>query len=145
MEFKLTHLIRGRPVRSGPALFLRIPLCCVVVMSRSRSVEPQPDLAYTYTLVHAFLKERSHKKAASALKRAATGIVTIDDSAQHEGSTLLKILREWRELKAAADARDSTSSDSDSDDFSSDEDREVEDNLTVPSTGMQKPCKILAC
>ena len=51
------------------------------------------------------MKERSHKKAASALKKAVTSIVTLDDSVQHEGSTLLKILREWRELKAAAEAR----------------------------------------
>jgi hypothetical protein len=54
-------------------------------------------------LVHAFLKERSHKKAASALKKAVTGIVTIDDKHdEHEGSTLLNILKEWRKLKAAA-------------------------------------------
>jgi hypothetical protein len=57
-----------------------------------------------YTLIHSFLKERSHTKAASALKKAVTGIITIDDGAEHEGPTLQKILEEWRELKAAADA-----------------------------------------
>jgi hypothetical protein len=57
-----------------------------------------------YTLIHSFLKERSHSKAASALKKAVTGIITIDDGAEHEGPTLQKILEEWRELKAAADA-----------------------------------------
>lgn len=57
-----------------------------------------------YTLIHSFLKERSHTKAASALKKAVTGIITIDDSAEYEGPTLQKILKEWRELKAAADA-----------------------------------------
>jgi hypothetical protein len=67
-------------------------------------VFPQFRLIDTYTLVHAFLKERSHKKAATALKKAVTGIVKIDDSVGHEGSTLLKILKEWRELRAAADA-----------------------------------------
>jgi hypothetical protein len=120
------HLIRY--VRSGP---VRHSFTCAsrafggfaVVMS---SIEPQPEIAAdlacmfssyslfhvspqrrsidTYALVHAFLKERSHKKAASALKKAATGIVTIDDNVQREGSTLLKILKEWRELKAAASA-----------------------------------------
>jgi hypothetical protein len=56
-----------------------------------------------YTLIHSFLKERSHTKAASALKKAVTGIVAIDDGVEHEGPTLQKILEEWRELKAAAD------------------------------------------
>jgi hypothetical protein len=57
-----------------------------------------------YTLIHSFLKERSHTKAASALKKAVHGVIALDDSAVHEGPTLQKILEEWRELKAAADA-----------------------------------------
>jgi len=57
-----------------------------------------------YTLIHSFLKERSHTKAASALKKAVTGTITIDDGVENEGPTLQKILEEWRELKAAADA-----------------------------------------
>ena len=57
-----------------------------------------------YTLIHSFLKERSHTKAASALKKAVNGIVTIDDAAIHDGPTLQKILEEWKELKGAADA-----------------------------------------
>jgi hypothetical protein len=79
------------------------------------------------------LRERSHTKAASALKRAVNGIITIDDTVVHEGPTLQKILQEWRELKAAADAmyaqclypffpylshsRDASSSDSDSGEY----------------------------
>ncbi|KAH9981146.1 SRP40, C-terminal domain-containing protein [Lactifluus volemus] len=100
------------------------------------------DLAYTYTLVHAFLKERSHKKAASALKKAVTGIVTIDDKHdEHEGSTLLNILKEWRKLKRLRVLGSSTSSDSDSvaDSSSSGDDSEVEDNLAVKSAGKLKP------
>ncbi|KAF8503408.1 hypothetical protein F5888DRAFT_984027 [Russula emetica] len=62
------------------------------------------DLTYVYTLIHSFLKDRSHTKAASALKKAVTGIVTIDDGAEYKGPTLQKILEEWRELKATADA-----------------------------------------
>ena len=57
-----------------------------------------------YTLIHSFLKDRSHTKAASALKKAVTGIITIDDGAEYKGPTLQKILEEWRELKAAEDA-----------------------------------------
>jgi len=57
-----------------------------------------------YTLIHSFLKERSHTKAASALKKAVNGIVTIDDAAIHDGPTLQRILEEWKELKAKADA-----------------------------------------
>ncbi len=55
-----------------------------------------------YTLIHSFLKEKSHIKAASALKKAVNGIITIDDKAVQPN--LQKILEEWRELKAAADA-----------------------------------------
>ena len=77
------------------------------------------------------MKERSHTKAASALKKAVNGIVNIDDAAVHDGPTLQKILEEWKELKAATDAmyvqwtmfiipylcysRDTSSSDSSSD------------------------------
>jgi hypothetical protein len=57
-----------------------------------------------YTLIHSFLKERSHTKAASALKKAVNGIVTLEDDAEYKGPTLQKILEEWKELKAAADA-----------------------------------------
>jgi len=57
-----------------------------------------------YTLIHSFLKDRSHTKAASALKKAVTGVITIDGGAEHKGPTLQEILEEWRELKAAADA-----------------------------------------
>ena len=57
-----------------------------------------------YTLIHSFLKDRSHTKVASSLKKAVTGIITIDDGAEYKGPTLQKILEEWRELKAAADA-----------------------------------------
>jgi hypothetical protein len=57
-----------------------------------------------YTLIHSFLRERSHTKVASALKKAVHGVITLDDSTVHEGPTLQKILEEWRELKAAADA-----------------------------------------
>jgi hypothetical protein len=57
-----------------------------------------------YTLIHSFLKQRSHTKAASALKKAVHGAITLDDSAVHDGPTLQKILEEWRQLKAAADA-----------------------------------------
>ena len=55
-------------------------------------------------MIHCFLKERSHTKAASALKKAVDGIVTIDDAAVHDGPTLQKILEEWKELKAVAGA-----------------------------------------
>ena len=37
-------------------------------------------------------------------KKAATGIITIDDGTEYNGPTLPKILEEWKELKAAADA-----------------------------------------
>jgi hypothetical protein len=57
-----------------------------------------------YTLIHSFLKDRSHTKAASALKKAVIGVITIDDGAEYKGPTLQKILEEWRELKAVADA-----------------------------------------
>jgi hypothetical protein len=58
----------------------------------------------TYKLVHAFLAERSHKKVASALKQAVNGIATIEDGVDHKGPTLQQILKEWKELKAAAGA-----------------------------------------
>jgi hypothetical protein len=76
--------------------------------------EAESDLAYTYKLVHTFLAERSHKKAASALKQAVNGIATIEDGVDHKGPTLQQILKEWKELKAAAGAEESTSTSSDS-------------------------------
>jgi hypothetical protein len=65
-------------------------------------VSPQLRSIDIYTLVHAFLKERSHNKAASALKKAVIGTFAIGDGVEHEGLTLLKILKEWREFKEAA-------------------------------------------
>jgi hypothetical protein len=65
-------------------------------------LSPQLRSIDTYALVHAFLKERSHNKAASALKKAVTGNFTIADGVEHEGLTLLKILKEWRVFKEAA-------------------------------------------
>ncbi|KAH9180705.1 hypothetical protein EDB89DRAFT_1920592 [Lactarius sanguifluus] len=62
------------------------------------------DLTYAYRLVHAFLAQRSHKKVASALKQAANGIAIIDKTVNYKGPTLQQILKEWKELKAAADA-----------------------------------------
>jgi hypothetical protein len=50
------------------------------------------------------LKERSHTKAASALKKAVNGSIPIEDGTEYKGPTLQKILKEWRALKAAADA-----------------------------------------
>jgi len=82
------------------------------------------------------LKERSHTKAASALKNAVNGIVNIDDATVHDGPTLQKILEEWKELKAATDAMDTSSSDSSSDssdESSSEDDSETENVATDKS------------
>ncbi|KAH9079571.1 hypothetical protein EDB83DRAFT_1287695 [Lactarius deliciosus] len=62
------------------------------------------DLTYAYRLVHTFLAQRSHKKVASALKKAANGIAIVDKTVDYKGPTLQQILKEWKELKAAADA-----------------------------------------
>jgi len=76
---------------------------CFILFSHFRS-PLKCHITDVYTLIHSFLKDRSHTKAASALKKAVTGTITIDDGAEYKGPTLQKILEEWRELKAAADA-----------------------------------------
>jgi len=41
---------------------------------------------------------------ASALKQAVNGIAIIEDGGDYKGPTLQQILKEWKVLKAAADA-----------------------------------------
>jgi hypothetical protein len=41
---------------------------------------------------------------ASALKQAVNGIAIIEDGGDYKGPTLQQILKEWKALKAAADA-----------------------------------------
>lgn len=77
-------------------------LVCPHLFSQPFYTLPYPT--DTYKLVHAFLAERSHKKVASALKQAVNGVATIEDGADYRGPTLQQILKEWKELKAAAGA-----------------------------------------
>lgn len=79
-------------------------LTCMFNILLSLQVALKCQIIDVYTLIHSFLKERSHTKAASALKRAVGGAITIDDGTQYNGPTLQKILKEWRELKATANA-----------------------------------------
>ncbi len=74
--------------------------CMFVVLALLHTTHP----ADTYRLVHAFLAERSHKKVASALKQSVNGIAKIEDGVDYKGPKLQQILKEWKELKAAADA-----------------------------------------
>lgn len=56
------------------------------------------DLADTYALIYSFLTERSHFKAAKAVKKAAKGGITITGS--QDGPSLPLIVKQWRKFAA---------------------------------------------
>lgn len=55
------------------------------------------DLAATYSLIYSFLKERSHLKAAEAVKKVAKDSVIVEGS--RDCPTLLVIVRQWRKFQ----------------------------------------------
>lgn len=57
------------------------------------------DSTATYSLIHSFLTERSHFKAAEAVKKAVKGVIVIQ-SGDQDGPTLPTILSQWKKLTA---------------------------------------------
>jgi len=53
----------------------------------------------TYSLVYSFLTERSHFKAAEAVKKAVKGVIEIKGGDKN-GPTLPAILKQWKKLTA---------------------------------------------
>ncbi|KAF9647617.1 hypothetical protein BDM02DRAFT_3145651 [Thelephora ganbajun] len=57
------------------------------------------DLAVTYSLIYSFLTERSHFKAAEAVRKAAKDVVTIEAGGRDE-PTLPVIVKQWKKFTA---------------------------------------------
>ncbi|KAG2061497.1 hypothetical protein BDR06DRAFT_946942 [Suillus hirtellus] len=76
------------------------------------------NLAVTYSLIYAFLKQQSQTKAADAVKKAARNIIVLKDDLKLEGSSLDEIVKQWKESHADDSSSDSDSSDDSSDDSS---------------------------
>ena len=53
----------------------------------------------TYSLIYSFLTERSHFKAAEAVKKAVKGVIDVQGGDQ-DGPTLPVILNQWKKLTA---------------------------------------------
>jgi len=53
----------------------------------------------TYSLIYSFLTERSHFKAAEAVKKAAKDVITIKGGGQ-DGPTLPIIVKQWKGFTA---------------------------------------------
>ncbi|KAG1778513.1 hypothetical protein EV702DRAFT_156883 [Suillus placidus] len=58
------------------------------------------NLAVTYSLIYAFLKQQSQTKAADAVKKAARNIIVLKDDLQLEGPPLDEIVKQWKESHA---------------------------------------------
>jgi len=83
------------------------------------------NLAATYTLIHAFLLEKSHEKVAKALKKAVKDVVILRDEVPTDSPPLNEIIAQWktwRESKTRAHSSSSSSDSSDSSDSSSSND-----------------------
>jgi hypothetical protein len=65
-----------------------------------------------YSLIYSFLNERSHAKAAEALKKAAKDVVVLKSGVKHEGPSLLDILKHWKTLQRDDESESDSSSSS---------------------------------
>lgn len=76
--------------------------------STHRQIGPQLNhLVATYTLIYSFLTERSHTKAAEAVKKAAKEIVVLKDGMKPDGPSLPEILKQWKAQKKEDDSSSS--------------------------------------
>lgn len=87
------------------------------------------DLADTYALIYSFLAERSHLKAAEAVRKAAKGSIVITGS--QDGPSLPLIVKQWRKFttnqgKKAASPIESARLESSGSDTSSDSSEDSE-------------------
>ncbi|KAG2116530.1 uncharacterized protein F5147DRAFT_347538 [Suillus discolor] len=65
------------------------------------------NLAVTYSLIYAFLKQQSQTKAADAVKKAARNIIVLKDDLQLKGSSLDEIVKQWKESHTNDSSSDS--------------------------------------
>jgi len=81
---------------------LQVGDCAAIIKTGDIHVVPA-----TYTLIYSFLNQRSHTKAAEALKKAAKDIVVLKDGVKHDGPSLPDILKQWKLLKKSQDSSSS--------------------------------------
>ncbi|KAH7914009.1 hypothetical protein BJ138DRAFT_503853 [Hygrophoropsis aurantiaca] len=104
------------------------------------------NLAATYTLVYTFLKNRSHTKAADALKKAAKDVVILKDDIDSSSPPLNDIIEEWKAFKNpkmttsdSSSSSDDSSDDSDSSGSSEDESDSGESSSHDETPKVAKP------
>lgn len=79
-----------------PPLWMETSQVCQSLCYLRVCLADVPSFLDTYTLIYAFLTQKSLTKAANALKKEVKDVVVLKDGVKHEGPSLEDIINQWK-------------------------------------------------